>query len=68
MEEFIDLGNGVTLGLFVQKGRPAGSSGVVQSREAHVSLIEADRIARVESFLDPVEARAVAQRLAEERR
>ncbi|HTY98173.1 MAG TPA: nuclear transport factor 2 family protein [Solirubrobacteraceae bacterium] len=67
MEEFVDLGNGVTFGVFVQKGRLRGSSGVVQSREAHVSLVETKRIVRVASFLDPSEARAAAERLAAER-
>ncbi len=48
MEEFRDLGNGVTFGMFLQKGRLVGSEGVVQSREAHVSLVERGMIARVE--------------------
>jgi len=67
MEEFHDLGNGVTLGMFIQKGCPVGSHAVVHSREAHVSLIETGLIARVLSFLDVDEARAAAERLAEER-
>lgn len=36
-EELLDLGNGVAFGVFVQKGRPAGSSSRVEERAASVT-------------------------------
>jgi ketosteroid isomerase-like protein len=66
-EEFCDLGNGVGFGVNVQKGRPVGSTGVVQLRQGFVSLVEGGLIQRVATYLDPDEARAAAAGLAEER-
>ena len=67
LEEFCDLGNGVGFGVNVQKGRPVGSTGVVQLRQGFVSLVEGGLIQRVATYLDPDEARAAAAGLAEER-
>jgi ketosteroid isomerase-like protein len=36
VEEILDLGDGVTFSVFVQKGHPVGSTGQVQSRHAQV--------------------------------
>jgi ketosteroid isomerase-like protein len=67
-EEFRDLGNGVGFGVNVQRGRPVGSTGVVRLRQGFVSLVEGGLIERVTTYLDPNEARAAAERLAQERR
>jgi ketosteroid isomerase-like protein len=66
-EEFCYLGNGVGFGVNVQKGRPVGSTGVVHLRQGFVSLVQDGLIARVTTYLDPNEARAAAERLAQER-
>ena len=66
-EEILDLGHGVTFSVIRQAGRPAGSSGLVQKREAHVTRWVKGRIARVTVYLDIEEGRAAAERLARER-
>jgi ketosteroid isomerase-like protein len=67
VEEFRDLGCGVTLGVLLQRGRPNGSSGYVEQRIA-VVVSWADRlIERTTVYRDIDQARAAAQRLAEER-
>jgi ketosteroid isomerase-like protein len=66
-EEALDLGNGVGFRVLIQKGRPAGSSGEVQLRYAAVSVFEDGEFARVTNYGDIDEARAAAERLAEER-
>ena len=65
--EVQDLGNAVTWGVLVQKGRPVGSSGEVELRYASVSEWEDGKIARITNYTDMDEARAAAERLAEER-
>jgi ketosteroid isomerase-like protein len=65
--EVEDLGNGVTLALLVQKGRPVGSSGEVELRYAAVGKWEDGMIVRTTVYADVDEARAAAERLAEER-
>jgi hypothetical protein len=67
VEEILDLGNGVTFGVFVQKGRPAGSTGRVRYRLAQVTTWVDGAILRVTGCRDISEARAAAERLAEER-
>jgi len=67
VEEIQDLGNGVAFGVFLQRGRPAGSRGWVEFRDARVLLWADGLIERVNLFLDIDEARAAAERLAEER-
>jgi ketosteroid isomerase-like protein len=70
-DEVLDLGNGVGLRVATQRGRPAGStagsSGEVRQRLANVGLWVDGLIERVTSYQDIDEARAVAERLAEER-
>jgi ketosteroid isomerase-like protein len=67
-EETLDLGNGVGLRVLFQKGRPVGSSGEVELRFGTVNVWEDGKIARITSYTDIDEARAAAERLAEERR
>jgi ketosteroid isomerase-like protein len=67
VEEIQDLGNGVTFAVFLQRGRPAGSSGWVEFRDARVFLWANGLVERVNTFLDIDEARAAAERLAQER-
>jgi ketosteroid isomerase-like protein len=67
IEHFHDLGSGVTFGVNVVRGRPHGSDAVVESRGAVVAIRRDGRIARVTTYQDFDEARAAAERLAEER-
>src|SRR2546429_9038533 len=67
LEEALDLGNGVAFALAIQKGRPAGSSSEVRLRYAAVAVWENGLIVRVTNYTDIDEARAAAERLAEER-
>jgi ketosteroid isomerase-like protein len=66
-EEILDLGNGVTLAVIRQGGRPVGSSGRVQLRYASVAIWVEGVMVRVTNYTDINEARADAERLAEER-
>jgi len=66
-QEIRDLGNGITLTVHKQKGRPVGSSGEVQLRYAAVGVWEDGKIARTTNYTDIDEARAAAERLAEDR-
>ncbi len=66
-EEILDLGNGVALAVWLQRGRPGGSSGEVQLRYAAVLLCKDGKIARVTNYTDIHAARAAAERLAQER-
>jgi ketosteroid isomerase-like protein len=59
--------NGVTVAVLTQKARPAGSSGDVQLRYAAVTLWTDGLIVRLTNYADIDEARAAAERLAEER-
>jgi ketosteroid isomerase-like protein len=65
--EIQDLGNGVTFGVLVQRGRLLGSSGELELRYAYVSEWEDDKIARITNYTDIDEARAAAERIAWER-
>ena len=66
-EEFCDLGNGVTVTAWRQKGRPLDSIGWVQIRFAGVSIWADGLIERLTTYTDIDEARAAAERLAQER-
>jgi hypothetical protein len=63
----LDIGNGVFLGVYVQSGRPAGSSGETQLRSAAAGDWEDGLFLRITNYLDIDEARAAAERLAQER-
>jgi ketosteroid isomerase-like protein len=67
IEDHHDLGSGVTFGVLVQRGRPHGSDAFVETRGAAVAVWRDGRIARATSYQDVDEARAAAERLAEER-
>src|SRR5262249_20993022 len=67
LEEFRDLGNGVTFGVLFQRGRLPGSSRTVAFRYAAVATFADSLVERVTSYIDIDEARAAAERLAEER-
>ncbi len=67
VEELLDLGNGVTFGVLVQKARPAGSVGYVRYRFAQVVTWVDGVIVRIAGYNDIDQARAAAERLAEER-
>jgi ketosteroid isomerase-like protein len=67
IEENLDLGHGVVLGVFVQKGRPLGSTGHLELRYALVAVFVGGIIERTQGYTDIDEARAAAERLAQER-
>jgi ketosteroid isomerase-like protein len=67
IEEIVQFGNGVILAVVRQRGRPAGSSGYVQLRFASVTAFTGGVVARVTPYTDIDQARAAAERLAEER-
>jgi ketosteroid isomerase-like protein len=66
-EELRDLGNGVIFGVSRQGGRPQGSSGLVALRYAGVGTWRDGLLERLTLYTDIDEARAAAERLAEER-
>jgi ketosteroid isomerase-like protein len=66
-EEFRDLGNGVTLTVNLQKGRPLGSIGSVQLRIAGIGTWVGGLMERYTTYTDIDQARAAAERLAQER-
>jgi len=67
LEEVRDLGNGVTFSVIRQQGRLIGSSGHVQLRHAMGNVWVDGVIARTITGPDIDEARAAAERLADER-
>ena|SRR5438132_9814592 len=67
-EEVHEVGNGVNWAIISLNARPVGSSGYVQLRYAAVSIWTSDGLAqRTANYTDIDEARAAAERLAEER-
>jgi hypothetical protein len=66
-EEISDLGNGVVFDVSLQRARPVGSVGFVESRTARVTVWMNGLIERAAIYTDIDEARAAAERLAEER-
>jgi ketosteroid isomerase-like protein len=67
LEEFRDLGNCVTLNVDLVRGRPIGSSVFVEMRSAMVVVWTDGLIERATIYTDIDEARAAAERLAQER-
>ena len=67
MEENDDLGNGVTFTVALWDGRLRGSTARVQERWSYTGLWEANTISRMIVRADIDEARAAAERLAQER-
>jgi hypothetical protein len=68
-DEILDLGHGVVLTLYHQEGRPIGASSYVRVRGAMVSLWVDGVAVRNTTYpeTDIDEARAAAERLAQER-
>jgi len=67
-EQPLDFGSGVMLASFLERGRPAGSTGSVQLRYAAVGRWAGDMIVRVATYSDIDEARTAAEQLAQEGR
>ena len=67
LEEFQDLGNGVTFAVNRHYAIPVGSTAPVQAREAQVTEWKNGLVVRVSVYIDADQARAAAERLAEER-
>jgi len=66
-EELVDFGNGVGFAVLRHDGRPAGSTGHVNTSQAYEFVLGAGLITRMTVYTDIDEARAVAERLAQER-
>ena len=68
-EELVDLGNGVVFAVVSQNGRPVGAAGYLHQREGWIYVwvdgLIASQTFYPEAHID--EARAAAERLAEER-
>jgi len=68
IEEAHDLGNGVTFAVYVQRGRPSGSGGFVETRVGAVAIWTDGLIERLTTYHKDVDqARAAAEQLAQER-
>jgi ketosteroid isomerase-like protein len=67
VEERRDLGEGLAFVVYVQRGRLRGSAGWVHARVAFVNVWVDGLIQRTTLYEDPDEARAAAERLAQER-
>jgi ketosteroid isomerase-like protein len=65
--EILDLGGGVAFSVVLQRGHPVGSSGEVRLHYAAVCVWEDGKMTRTINYTDIDEARAVAERLAQER-
>jgi ketosteroid isomerase-like protein len=66
-DEPLDLRNGVLFAVVRQKGRPVGTTGYVQQREGWVWVWADGLIVSHTIYQDIDEARAAAERIAEER-
>ena len=66
LEEVSDLGGGIVLAVVIQDGRPVGGEGRFRQREGWVYLWVGSSMARLTAS-EVDQARAAAQRLAEER-
>jgi hypothetical protein len=66
-EEIYDLGNGVTFGVVLQQGRLMGSAATVRLRYGTCATWVDGKAVHVWNYPDIDEARAAAERLAEER-
>jgi ketosteroid isomerase-like protein len=67
LEEIHDLGSGVIFGVAIQRGRPAGMTRIAELRYPAVWTWTDGLIQRATNYLDIGEARAAAERLAQER-
>jgi ketosteroid isomerase-like protein len=64
--EILDLGHGRVFVAHVEDGRPIGTGGRVQARRGNVFEWAQGNIVQIMSYTDIDEARAAAERLAEE--
>jgi ketosteroid isomerase-like protein len=67
VEEIVDLGNGVMYVVTREHGRMKGSDAYVEARHGSVRLLVEGRTVRTATYPDIDEARAAAERLAQER-
>jgi hypothetical protein len=67
LEEFGELGNRVIFYLLFHRGRPAGGSGFVELRHANTTTCGDGLFQRTLVLADIDQARAAAERLAQER-
>jgi ketosteroid isomerase-like protein len=67
IEEFLDLGGGVAFVVGVMRGQLSGSGGFLEQRYGSVTVWEDGLVECVRIYGDLDEARAAAERLAEER-
>jgi ketosteroid isomerase-like protein len=67
VEETVDLGGGVIFVVVNATGRPVGMDASVQQRRGWVVLWRNGKVVWAASYLDLDQARAAAERLAEER-
>jgi ketosteroid isomerase-like protein len=67
LEDFRDLGNGVTFVVLYRRGRLRESNAMLVRRDGHVAIWRDGLISRDTVYADLDEARAAAERLAEER-
>jgi ketosteroid isomerase-like protein len=67
LEETLDLGNGVTLAVIVVQGTFPGTGGPFKQPWGTVGTWADGLLTRTTAYADPDEARAAAERLAEER-
>ncbi len=65
--DVVDLGNGVVLSRVLEEGRVADGDGQVEQERGWLMLIAQGKITRTTIYLDHDDARAAAERLAEER-
>jgi len=68
VDEVLDFGKGVGMRVITQRGRLAGTASEIRQRSADVYLWVDGLLERVTAYLDIDEARAAAERLAQERR
>ena len=66
-EEILDLGRGVVLSVVRESGRLVGGRGRVEQRATHLMRWVNGKIEWFKHYPDPDEARAAAERLAQER-
>lgn len=66
-EEIVGLGSGVVFMSYRETARPSGAAAHVNQRRGHAALFVQGKVARITTYLDPDQARAAAERLAQER-
>ncbi len=66
-EELLDFGHGVVLSVLREGGSLVGGKGRVEQRVAHLTTWTNGECERLKHYPDPDEARAAAERLAQER-